>query len=253
MTASNAKPQGFKTRSTGSRRRSVDTALRRTRPSRERRGRSNPEPRELPLRLVPDVRDRLQVRLAALGVRPDRIVSHVANLTHRAAQSVRRWFDPETPGLPDLESFARLCEGLGCSADEVIGLAPADQATQDRCRDVAAVADSIYAMTEALRKRGGTGKPMRVPGDEMAPQLHEGDLVFVDTGIDHLAGNGLYALEYDGKLLIRRIEQRLGGRLVLKCTNRTYQDWELAESTAVRRSGLKILGKVQGSIGMRVF
>lgn len=115
------------------------------------------------------------------------------------------------------------------------------------------IADSIYAIAEALRKRGGGGRPMRVPGDEMVPQLHEGDLVFVDTGIDHLAGNGLYALEYDGKLLIRRIEQRLGGRLVLKCTNRNYQDWELTDSSAVRRSGLKILGKVQGSIGMRVF
>lgn len=180
-------------------------------------------------------------------------MSHVASLTHRAAQSVRRWFDPETPGLPDLESFARLCKGLGCSADEVMGLTPEDPETREQCREAIVMADSIYAMTEALRRRGGTGKPMRVPGDEMEPHLHEGDLVFVDVGIGHLAGNGLYALEYDGKLLIRRIEQRLGGRLVLKCTNRTYQDWELVESTAVRRSGLKILGKVQGSIGMRVF
>lgn len=249
MTVSNAKPKGFKTRPRG---RAAVSAIKRVRLLHGK------EPHDVaglpaqPLRLVPDVRDRLQVRLAALGVRPDRVVSHVAGLTHRAAQSVRRWFDPATPGLPDLQSFARLCQGLGCSADEIIGMVAPDQATLERCREVLVIADSIYAIAEALRKRGGAGEPMRVPGDEMAPQLREGDLVFVDTGIDHLAGNGLYALEYDGKLLIRRIEQRLGGRLVLKCTNRTYQDWELAESTAVRRSGLKILGKVQGSICMRV-
>lgn len=212
------------------------------------------EPKEIAaVRLVPDVRNRLQVRLVAMGVSPERIVSHVARLTSRAAQSVRRWFDSKTPGLPDLESFARLCAGLGCSADEIIGLPHAGQSVGRELRAAAVVADGIYALTDALTHRGGVGEPMRVPGDEMEPQLREGDLIFVDTAIDRPMGNGIYALEHDGRLLIRRLELRLGDRLVLKCDNRAYGDWELKAGAATRRSGLRILGKVQGAIGMRVF
>lgn len=213
------------------------------------------EPREeTALCLVPDVRNRLQVRLIAMGIPSERIVSHVARLTNRAVQSVRRWFDPKAPGLPDLESFARLCAGLGCSADEIIGLPHSGRYDQRELRKVAVVADGIYALTDALtRCGGGIGEPMRVPGDEMEPQLREGDLIFVDTAIDRPMGNGIYALEHDGRLLIRRIELRLGNRLVLKCDNRAYGDWELKAGAATRRSGLRILGKVQGAIGMRVF
>ena len=57
-----------------------------------------------------------------MGIPADKTVSHVAGITQRAAQSVRRWFDASEPGLPDLESFARLCTGLGCSTDEIIGM-----------------------------------------------------------------------------------------------------------------------------------
>lgn len=205
------------------------------------------------LRLIPGVRDRLQARLTAMGLEPTKIVSHVANLTGRAAQSVRRWFDPRAPGLPDLESFARLCLSLGCSADEVIGTKQKGQADHVNGKHLRIVADSVYAMTAALQQRGCQGLPVRVPGDEMAPQLHEGDLVFIDTGIDHMAGNGIYALECGGKLLIRRIELRLGDGFILKCDNQAYRDWELEGAAATRRSGIRILGKVQGVVGLRLF
>jgi len=51
-------------------------------------------------------------------------MAFVAALTYRVAQTVSRWLDPKRPGLPDLESCARLCEGLGRSSDWMLGLAP---------------------------------------------------------------------------------------------------------------------------------
>lgn len=67
---------------------------------------------------------------------------------------------------------------------------------------------------------------MRVSGDEMAPRLKPRDLVFVDTSVTRLAGNGIYALQSGDSLLIRRMEQRLGHGVVLKCDNKAYQDTE---------------------------
>ena len=64
-------------------------------------------------------------------------------------------------------------------------------------------------------------------------------------------GNGIYAVEYEGRRLIRRIEQRLGDRIVLKCDNPAYRDCEL--SAAFTRDGrLRILGKVHAVIGLRL-
>lgn len=205
------------------------------------------------LDLVPGVRDRLQARLATMGVPAEKTVSQVAQFTQRAAQSVRRWFDPGHPGLPDLESFARLCVGLGCSADELIGTRGKAACMSSRGAQLIAVANCIYSMTDALTSCGELGVPMRVPGDEMSPSLRAGDLVFVDTTVDRLAGNGIYALKCDGDLIIRRIELRVGHGIVLKCDNRAYRDHELQTVASASRRGVKIVGKVHGAISAQVF
>lgn len=203
------------------------------------------------LGLVPGVRERLQARLHAMGIPPSRTVSHAARITQRTAQSVRRWFDPQAPGLPDLASFTRLCVGLGCGADTLLGIDQTAAQDAQLAQDTRVLADSIQAMARTLTARGGVGTPWRVTGDEMAPQLGEGDLVFVDTAYAGLDGNGIYAVEYEGRRLIRRIEQRVGDRILLKCDNPAYHDWEL--SAAFTRDGrLRILGKVQAAIGLRL-
>jgi hypothetical protein len=202
--------------------------------------------------LVPGVRDRLQARLAALGIPEHKTVSHVAKLTYRAAQSVRRWFDPKTPGLPDLESFARLCAGLGCSADEIIGANNEAAATSLQDRRFAEIVECVQSMADVLSQHGSLNMPLRVLGDEMAPYLLEGDLIFVDSTANHLTGNGVYALECGGKLIIRRVEQRLGDGFVLKCDNHAYSDSELIQNTATaKRLGIQVIGKVHGAISAR--
>ncbi|MCU7370022.1 S24 family peptidase [Paucibacter sp. O1-1] len=205
-------------------------------------------PHHFQLELVPGVRDRVQARLACMGVSTEKAASYVAGITQRAAQSVRRWLGPDDPGLPDLESFARLCVGLGCSADELIGLSNAAQGQPLQCAQLIEVANCIHDITGALTRRGPLGVPMRVPGDEMAPRLKAGDLVFVDTTVTCLSGNGVYALTCDDGVLIRRVEHRLGRRAILKCDNKAYGDCEWMGTASAARRGLKILGKVHATL-----
>lgn len=203
--------------------------------------------------LVPAVRDRLHARLAAMGVAQDRAVSFLAGMTGRAPQSVRRWFDAREPGLPDLVSFARLCVGLGCGADAVLGLSDGAGEEPDCCAHLVQVADCVHAMAHLLTRGGQLGVPMRVPGDEMAPRLKSGDLVFVDTTVTRLTGNGIYALSCNDNLIIRRVEQRLGKGIVLKCDNRAYADHEWTTAASGRRHGVRVVGKVHGAISVHLF
>jgi hypothetical protein len=203
--------------------------------------------------LVPGVRDRLQARLAAMGVPQHRVVAEVADITCRSRQSVRRWFATRAPGLPDLESFARLCVGLGCSADEVLGLSYGADGAPLLDNQLIAMANCVHAMTRALSRGGVLGVAMQVPGDEMAPHLCEGDIVFVDTAHDQVAGNGIYMLLCQDRPLIRRIEQGVGQALVLRCDNKSYGDHTFRSRASAARHGVQIVGKVHGAICARRF
>lgn len=205
------------------------------------------------LDLIPGVRDRLQARLAAMGIPADKTVSHVAGITQRAAQSVRRWFDASEPGLPDLQSFARLCAGLGCSADEIIGALRPHTDDQAHWAQLIQVANCIQTITDSLAHRGQLGTPMQVPGDEMAPHLKAGDLVFVDSTVTQLAGNGIYAFTCNGSFFIRRVERRVDRSIVLKCDNKAYQDYEWTSAATAARRRVKIFGKVRSAISVKVF
>lgn len=217
-------------------------------------------PRGLPLTpdvrlssdLTPGFRNRLIERLAAMGLPAEKRVSFVADLTGRAAQTVRRWFAGSNPGLPDLRSFARLCSELDISADEVIGLSRDQRAAgatrQARLLDVARC---VQEMADALGRMDRLGEPLRVPGDEMAPRLCEGDLVFVEHG-GGLKGNGLYAFEWQGEVIVRRVEHRHGRGWLLKCDNAAYADSEFDEASETRAQGLRLLGRVRGAIALRI-
>ncbi len=90
-------------------------------------------------------------------------------------------------------------------------------------------------------------------GDEMAPQIQDGDLMFVDLSADQLVGNGIYALELGGRFMVRRVESRLDAGLVFKCENPAYADSVLADAEAAKRMGLRVIGKVRGAVGATRF
>ena len=83
----------------------------------------------------------------------------------------------------------------------------------------------------------------------MAPLICDGDLMFVDVRADRLAGNGIYALEVDGRIVVRRVDNRLGVGLVFKCDNERYPERAVKDAAAARRLGMRVIGKVRGAVG----
>lgn len=207
-----------------------------------------------PLVLTPVFRARLIESLDQVGVPARGRMAYVASLTCRAVQTVSRWLDPDRPGLPDIESCARLCDGLGRSSDWMLGLSEAPHGLDTANRSLsAAEAGWISDAFGALRSACRACETWRMAGDEMAPQIQDGDLMFVDRAADRLVGNGIYALELGGRFMVRRVESRVGAGLVLKCEKSGYVDCVVKDDAAARRLGLRVIGKVRGAVGVARF
>lgn len=199
-------------------------------------------------------RDRLIGRLDQAGIPAHARTAYLAALTERAAQTVCRWLDRQQPGLPDLASCERLCRHLPCSADWMLGLQHPGSVRSGKRPGPAGPAGSVavestLAILDEMTKAFIGCEPMRMRGDEMSPRIRDGDLLFVDRAADGLAGNGVYALELDGRTMIRTVESRIGAGMVFRCENPAYQPCVVKDAAAARRMGLRVLGRVTGAIG----
>jgi hypothetical protein len=199
--------------------------------------------------LQPDFGNRLIESLDQVGIPAKARQAYVASLTLRAAQTVSRWLDPKRPGLPDLESCVRLCEGLGRSSDWLLGLSQHALANVLPGVEVSATEVSwALEVFQAMRGETSGCDVMRMHGDEMAPSIRDGDLMFVERSAGRILGNGIYALELDGRTVVRRVEAALGSGLIFKCEQAGYRDQVLKDAAAARRLGLRVIGKVQGAV-----
>lgn len=82
-------------------------------------------------------------------------------------------------------------------------------------------------------------------GDEMEPTIKRGTKVWLDDSCTTIQGNGIYALEIDGRAIVRIVEDRPGEGVTLSCENRRYREQALPRAE-LSRSGIKVLGKVVG-------
>jgi len=60
-------------------------------------------------------------------------------------------------------------------------------------------------------------------GESMQPTIHDGDLLLVDTSDRSVASFGVYVLDIGGERLVKRVQRKLDGSLVLISDNETYQ------------------------------
>ncbi|WP_167285225.1 XRE family transcriptional regulator [Marilutibacter alkalisoli] len=77
-------------------------------------------------------------------------------------------------------------------------------------------------------------------GDSMAGVINHGDIVFVDTAVDHFAGEGLYVFNFQGRALIKRLAPNLlTGRLQIVSANPAYppQDIDRGEIDQLHIAG----------------
>ena len=78
-------------------------------------------------------------------------------------------------------------------------------------------------------------------GDSMDPTIRDGDLLLVDTSARRIEGSRIYVLAIGGALMVKRIQLRLDGSVVVKSDNAVYESEVVP---ADQTSTLNILGQV---------
>jgi len=67
-------------------------------------------------------------------------------------------------------------------------------------------------------------KMIRNNSDSMEPIINSGSLVLYDSSVLEYAGDGLYLIDYDGQIIIKRLQKTSGNTYLLKSENPRYQD-----------------------------
>lgn len=82
---------------------------------------------------------------------------------------------------------------------------------------------------------------VRTLGDCMAPTVRDGALMLVDSSLDEMREEGVYVLEVDDALLVRRIQFDVNGGLIATSDNPAYHRQRLQPADG---DGLSVFGKV---------
>jgi phage repressor protein C with HTH and peptisase S24 domain len=111
----------------------------------------------------------------------------------------------------------------------------------------AQVVDSLAFKTEWVRRRLIAAPRnlmlVEVIGDSMAPTLEDSDLILVDLGEPRFKQDGVYVLRRDTELVVKRLQRRPDGKLIIRSDNPAY------ETTLVSRESLGIIGRVIWAAG----
>jgi phage repressor protein C with HTH and peptisase S24 domain len=78
-------------------------------------------------------------------------------------------------------------------------------------------------------------------GESMRPTIQDGDLLLVDTTDRTFSSFGVYVLEIRGERLVKRVQRKLDGTLVLISDNDTYQPDQVAGAML---DGVTVIGRV---------
>jgi phage repressor protein C with HTH and peptisase S24 domain len=78
-------------------------------------------------------------------------------------------------------------------------------------------------------------------GDSMAPGIGHGDLLLVDVTDPRITDFGIYMLEVRGERLVKRVQRKFDGSLILISDNPIYLPEEIPANLA---SEVRVVGKV---------
>ena len=78
-------------------------------------------------------------------------------------------------------------------------------------------------------------------GESMRPTIQDGDLLLVDTTDRSFSSFGVYVLEIGGERLVKRVQRKLDGSLVLISDNDTYQPDQV---TGAMLKDVTVIGRV---------
>jgi phage repressor protein C with HTH and peptisase S24 domain len=78
-------------------------------------------------------------------------------------------------------------------------------------------------------------------GESMQPTIHDGDLLLIDTTDGSFRNFGIYVLEVAGERLVKRVQRKLDGSLVLISDNAAYQTDVIPHD---RAADVTVIGRV---------
>lgn len=121
------------------------------------------------------------------------------------------------------------------SASAGVGLAVSEENVVDYLAFKAAwVRDHIGIAPSKLALIG-------VTGDSMEPTLIRGDLVLIDTTATTVSEDAIYVLCDGDILVVKRLQRFLGGRIMVRSDNPSYESYELTPDM----DGVRIIGRVR--------
>lgn len=80
-----------------------------------------------------------------------------------------------------------------------------------------------------------------VIGDSMEPCLADGDLILIDTSVTRVENNAIYVIQVEGDLLVKRIQKKIDGTVIIKSDNERYEP-EIFRGESVEL--LKVVGRM---------
>lgn len=176
--------------------------------------------------------------------------SKLAKLTGVTPQAVNNWFNR---GNISKESASIIANEYGYHLSWIIGISddpkPSYQLEADDYHkhridylDVRAAAGMVEfsnsdypeiisslwlsddGMLELIGKKHSDGIYLiNVPTDSMEPTIKKGDIVFIDTKINHYTGDGVYAFVVNGSLYIKRLQKLISGDYKMISDNKIYE------------------------------
>jgi phage repressor protein C with HTH and peptisase S24 domain len=107
------------------------------------------------------------------------------------------------------------------------------------------IVDHLYFKTEWVKNVLGIPRDflalISVQGDSMEPTLSNGDLILVDTRTSRVEDGAIYVVQYDDALLVKRLQKKYDGSVVIRSDNTFYEPEILHGEEA---NNLKIVGRV---------
>ncbi|MBC8286004.1 MAG: helix-turn-helix transcriptional regulator [Nitrospinae bacterium] len=108
------------------------------------------------------------------------------------------------------------------------------------------VVDHLAFKTDWVHKELGTDPKnlllIHSIGDSMEPTIRSGDLLLVDRNKSRMKGDGIYLINLDDGLMVKRIEWLLDGSVVIRGDNTVVSREQVVSSTDLEK--LHILGRV---------
>lgn len=108
------------------------------------------------------------------------------------------------------------------------------------------IVDYLSFRTEWVRNALGAGVNdlalIDVKGDSMEPTLSDGDLILIDLRGDRIEDGSIYVIQNSGCLLVKRIQRKLDGTVIVKSDNERYEPDILRGDAA---ENIRVVGRVR--------